>query len=178
MKIRIIGVGNVLMSDDGFGPYVARVLDALYELPPHVQIVDGGTPGLDLAPHLVDSDAVIFVDTVTADGNAGDLHEFRLTDILQHPPLARLAPHDAGVREALLTVAAAGMGPRDVLLVGVVPEWIATGVNLSAAVRAAIPTVIDLITAELARHGVCAALRPVPRQPDTWWERAAAHAVA
>lgn len=178
MNIRIIGIGNVLMSDDGFGPYVARTLDALYELPQHVHIVDGGTPGLDLAPHLIDADAVILVDTVTADGNAGDLHQFRLTDILKHPPMALLAPHDPGVREALLTVAAAGMGPKDVLLVGVVPEWVATGVELSAAVRSAIEPVIGLITTELARHGVRAARRPVPRQPDTWWERAGSHAVA
>jgi hydrogenase maturation protease len=178
MKIRIIGIGNVLMSDDGFGPYVARVLEALYELPEHVEIIDGSTPGLDLTPYLIDADALIFIDTVTAEGRAGDLHQFRLTDILKHQPMARLSLHDPGVKEALLTVAAAGMGPRDVLLVGVVPEWVATGVTLSGAVRSAVDAVIGLITTELARHGVRTVLRPVPRQPDTWWEPTTSHAVA
>jgi hydrogenase maturation protease len=178
MNIRIIGVGNVHMSDDGFGPYVARVLEALYELPEYVQIIDGSTPGLELAPHLVNADAVIFVDTVTSGGRSGELHEFRLTDLLQHPPLARLSPHDPGVAEALLTVAAAGMGPREALIVGVVPEWVATGVQLSAAVRAAIHPVIGLITTELSRLGVRLVPRAVPRPPETWWERAGPHAVA
>lgn len=178
MNIRIIGVGNVHMSDDGFGPYVARVLDALYDLTEQVQVVDGSTPGLELAPHLVTADAVIFVDTVTAEGRPGDLHEFRMTDLLQQPPLARLSPHDPGVAEALLTVGAAGMGPREVLVVGVVPEWVATGVHLSAAVRAAIQPVIGLITRELSRLGVHPVPRRVPRQPDTWWEAAGSHAVA
>ncbi len=171
MKIRVIGLGNVFMSDDGFGPYVARVLDALYELPKNVQVIDAGTPGLDLTPCLVDSDVLVMVDTVTAEGRAGDLHQFRLTDILQGAPMARLSPHDAGVREALLTVAAAGMGPRHVLLLGVVPEWIATGVDLSPALRAAVSPVISLIVAELERHGARPLTRRVPRQPDTWWER-------
>lgn len=178
MNIRIIGVGNVHMSDGGFGPYVARVLEALYELPAQVQIVDGGTPGLELAPHLVNAEAVIFVDTVSADGRPGDLHQFRLIDLLQHPPLARLNLHDPDLAEALLTVAAAGMGPREVLVVGVVPEWVATGVHLSAPVRAAIHPVIGLITSELTRLGVRFVPRAVPRHPDTWWEGTGAHAVA
>ena len=50
--IRVLGLGNVLMSDDGFGPYVARVLEAFYEFPDDVEVIDVGTPGLDLTPYL------------------------------------------------------------------------------------------------------------------------------
>ena len=50
--VRILGVGNVLMGDDGFGPYVARTLGARYELPEHVEVQDVGTPGLDFTPYL------------------------------------------------------------------------------------------------------------------------------
>jgi hydrogenase maturation protease len=178
MNIRVIGLGNVLMSDDGFGPYVVRVLDALYEFPQHVQVIDAGSPGLDLTPLLIDADVLVIVDAVTADGSPGDLHQFRLTDVLQGSPLARLSAYDPAVKETLLNVAAAGMGPKHVLLLGVVPEWIATGVHLSPAVRAAISPVIGLIVSELERHGVRPLPRRVPRQPDTWWERAAPSVVA
>lgn len=171
MRIRVIGLGNVFMSDDGFGPYVVRVLEALYEFPQHVQVIDAGTPGLDLTPCLIDADVLVLVDTVTADGCAGDLHQFRLTDVLQGSPMARLSPHDPGVKEALLNMAAAGMGPKHVLLLGVVPEWIATGVDLSPAVRGALSPVIGMIVSELERHGVRPVRRREARQPDTWWER-------
>jgi hydrogenase maturation protease len=171
MTIRIIGLGNVLMSDDGFGPYVARVLDAFYEFPEHVDVIDAGTPGLDLTPYLLDADAVVFIDTVSADGKPGDVREYRLADILAQPPQPRMSPHDPGIKEALLTVAAAGAGPREVLLVGVIPEWVATGVHLTRTVRASIATVVGVIGAELQRLGVRARLRPLPRDPDTWWER-------
>ena len=50
--IRVLGLGNVLMSDDGFGPFVVRVLEATYECPPGVDVVDVGTPGLDLTPNM------------------------------------------------------------------------------------------------------------------------------
>jgi hydrogenase maturation protease len=170
-NVRIIGLGNVLMSDDGFGPYVARVLDAFYDCPPEVEVIDAGTPGLDLTPYLLGADVVIFVDTVKAEGQPGDIHTFQLDDILRHAVQPRLSPHDPGVKEALLTVAAAGRGPRHVLMIGVIPEWIATGVDLSPSVRSAIAPVIGVALSELERFGHHLHLRALPRQPDTWWER-------
>jgi hydrogenase maturation protease len=171
MNVRVIGLGNVLMSDDGFGPYAVRVLEAFYELPDEVQVIDAGTPGLDLTPFLLDADVVILVDTVKAPGKPGDIHAFTLQDILKHAPEPRLSPHDPGVKEALLRVAAVGKGPVEVLLFGVVPEWVATGVRLSGSVRAAIAPVIGLAVTELERLGFRPRVRAIPRRPDTWWER-------
>jgi hydrogenase maturation protease len=178
MDIRILGLGNVLMSDDGFGPYVARVLDAFYELPDEVQAIDAGTPGLDLTPYLLGADEVIFIDTVKSEGAPGDIRTYTMQDILRHLPQPRLSPHDPGLKEALLTVAAHGGGPRDARLIGVIPEWVATGVQLSPCVRSAIAPVVGLIVMELERLGLRPRLRPVPRRPDTWWERAAPRAAS
>ena len=174
MNVRILGLGNVLMSDDGFGPYVVRVLEAFYEAPGNVQIIDAGTPGLDLTPYLLDADVVIIADTIESGGAPGSIHVFQLPDIVRHAPQPRLSPHDPGIKEALLTVAAAGAGPKEVLLIGVVPEWTATGVKLSRPVRSAIAPVLGLILTDLERMGIRLEMRPVPREPDTWWERDAA----
>jgi hydrogenase maturation protease len=173
MNIRVLGLGNVLMSDDAFGPYVARVLEAIYEVPAHVQVVDAGIPGLDVTPCLLDADVVVLVDTVETPGVPGDLHVIRLKDILGDASRPRLSPHDPGIRQALAALNAQGRGPREVLLISVVPEWVATGVSLSRAVRAAIAPAIGLIVTELERHGEAARVRAVPRHPDTWWERGA-----
>jgi hydrogenase maturation protease len=172
MTARIIGLGNVLMSDDGFGPYVARVLDAYYEFPAGVEVIDAGTPGLDLTPYLLDTDVVVFVDTVKADGPAGSVHQYDARDIVGTAIQPRLGPHDPGLKASLLTIAAAGRGPREVALIGVVPDWLAPGVFLSQSARAAVPVVVRRVIDELERRGASAHARSAPNQPDTWWERA------
>jgi hydrogenase maturation protease len=173
MNIRVLGLGNVLMSDDGFGPYVARVIDAFYDMPDNVQVIDAGRPGLDLAPYVLGADVVILIDTLTTAGTPGDIHTYELDDILAHSSEPLLSPHDPGIRAALLRVGRAGSGPSHVLLVGVVPEWEATGVHLSPALREAVAPAIGLVVAELEHHGAAPSLRAVPRTPDTWWERRA-----
>jgi hydrogenase maturation protease len=170
MTIRVLGLGNVLMSDDGFGPYVIRVLDAEYEFPENVEIVDVGTPGLDLTPFLLDADAVVFIDTVKSAGAPGDIRTYDRDQILRHPPQIRVSPHDPGVKEGLLTVAAAGAGPTSVTLIGVVPDWVATGVTLSPAVRAAIEPVIAHVAAALERLGAPIRRRQDPRPAEIWWQ--------
>lgn len=167
--IRVLGLGNVLMSDDGFGPFVVRVLEARYECPQGVEFVDAGTPGLDLTPYLFGTDAVIFIDTVSTRGTPGDLRVFDRDAILRVPPQARTGGHDPALKEALLTLEAAGAGPRAVTLVGVVPEWIATGVDLSDVVGAAVDPAIAIVCSELDRLGVTLARRQCPLVPDTWW---------
>jgi hydrogenase maturation protease len=166
---RVIGLGNVLMSDDGLGPFVARVLDATYECPPGVEFVDAGTPGLDLTPFLIDCDAVVFVDTVTSSGAPGEVRVYDRDAILRVPPQTRTGGHDPALKEALLTVAAAGTGPSSVTLIGVIPEWVATGVELSDPVRAAIQPVIAAVLFELERFGASVRPRRYPRNPETWW---------
>jgi hydrogenase maturation protease len=174
MKVRVLGIGNVLMSDDGFGPFVVRTLEASYECPPGVEFIDVGTPGLDLTPYLLGTDAVIFVDALTSRGKAGDIRIYDRDDILRHPPQPRTGGHDPAMKEALLTVAAAGRGPAQVALIGVVPEWIATGVVLSPQVQAAVGRAIVAVLATLESMGVRLAAKAKPQAPDVWWARPSA----
>ena len=170
MRVRVIGLGNVLMSDDAFGPYVVRLIDAFYVVPPEVQILDVGTPGLDLIPYVCGADVLIIVDTVSAGGAPGDLRVFRTADILADSGQPRLGPHDVGIKEALLTAAVAGTGPREVLLIGVVPHSVEMGVELSRAVRSSLAPVVAWIVTELTARGVGPQLRAAPRSPAIWWE--------
>lgn len=167
--IRVLGLGNVLMSDDGFGPFVLRVLEALYECPAGVEFIDAGTPGLDLTPYLLGADAVIIVDTVSARGGPGEIRVYDREAILKVPPQTRTGGHDPALKEALLTVAAAGGGPSRVTLVGVIPERVAIGVSLSPRVEAAAGVAIHAVVDELAAQGVCLERRPNPAPPHIWW---------
>jgi hydrogenase maturation protease len=169
-RIAVIGLGNVLMGDDAFGPHVACVLDAGWDCGERVTVLDLGTPGLDLTPFISDVDYLVIVDTVRSEGAPGELRCYRRDQILRHPPGPRLSPHDPGVKEALLFAEFAGAGPREVLLVGVIPASTAQGLSLSPAVRAAVAPALLAVFAELARLGVAPQRRPGARPPDLWWE--------
>jgi hydrogenase maturation protease len=171
--IRVLGLGNVLMGDDGFGPFVVEALAAAYELPPNVSVIDLGTPGLDLTPFLSDADVAIIVDTIRAEGSPGDLHLYRRKDLFKHGPPMRLGPHDPGLAQALLTLEFAGCAPREVLLVGVIPQTTAPGGRLTPTLRRAVPHAMRSIVAELESLGVSLARRPSVLPVKPWWERVA-----
>lgn len=169
MNVTVLGLGNVLMGDDGFGPLVVQLLDAGSALPPGVTLLEG-TPGSDLVPHLLGADALIVVDTVKSAGVPGELRRYDRTRILSAPLLPRINPHQPGLQETLLTLGMLDRGPAEVLLVGVVPERIETGTGVSPALRRAAPVALEMVLAELARLGRPALPRPVPATPDLWWE--------
>lgn len=177
-RISVIGLGNVLMGDDAFGPYVVRELQARYTFPGDVDVQDLGTPGIDLTAHLAGLGALILVDTVKSAGAPGELRTYRRDDILRHPPQPRLSPHDPSLKEALLMADFAGGGPAEVLLVGVIPESVATGVGLRTPVRGAVDGAVEAVVRELERLG--APPRPLPPgdRPDIWWEADEARTVA
>lgn len=166
----IVGLGNVLMADDAFGPYFVNWLEAHYELPEEIEVADLGTPGLDLYPHLVHRDVVIIADTVRSDGEPGDLRVYQRDEILQHSPQARVSPHDPGLKEALLSMEFAGHLPRQVLLVGVIPTSTDSTVGLSPPVQAALEAAGSAVAHELRSIGFELSRRDPPAAMDLWWE--------
>ena len=173
MRVGVYGLGNVLMGDDALGPYVVEVLRATYAFPPEVTLADLGTPSLDLVPYPSGLDAVVLLDTVRSSGAPGDVRAYRGEEILSHAPGPRLSPHDTGVKESLLLASVLGEGPREVLLLGVIPESTSTGVGLSRPVWHAVPVVVAAVVAELRRLGVAVEVRERLEVPRIWWEEPA-----
>jgi hydrogenase maturation protease len=169
-RAAVLGLGNVLMGDDAFGPYLVRVLDAEWTVTPAVSWQDLGTPGLDLAPYLADLDLVIIVDTVSAPRPPGEVRTYARADLLRHAPGPRLSPHDPGVKEAVLTAELAGIAPRELWIVGVVPGRVGMGTALSPAVQAALPGAMAQVRRLLEERGFAVRPRVVPRPRDIWWE--------
>ena len=169
-SIGVVGLGNVLMGDDAFGPWVVQVLLAEHVFAEGVAVNDLGTPGLDLVPWVTNLEALILVDTVRSEAPPGTIRLYRRDDILKHPPQTRLSPHDPGLKEALLTAEFAGQAPREVFLVGAVPEQTEMGVGLSPAVRDAVSPAADEVLRELERLGRPATRRDTPAKPQIWWE--------
>jgi hydrogenase maturation protease len=172
----ILGLGNVLMGDDGFGPYVVRRFDAEYEVGDEAEVLDIGTPGLDLTPWLADARNVIIIDTVRASAPPGTLKVYGKADIVRHAPASRVGPHDPGLKETLLALEFAGRAPESVTLIGVVPARVAMGTTLSDPVAATVPAALSAVADRLTRLGVPVRARenrkPVRSDCCPWWTEA------
>jgi hydrogenase maturation protease len=146
----VLGVGNVLLRDEGVGIHVVRRLEALGAdaLPPGTTIVDGGTLGLDLLPMLEDAAAVVMVDAVDLRAEPGAVDVLRGATL--HAALAgHISPHQVGVGDLLAAARLAGSLPDRVSLVAIQPGAIEVGLELTPAVEAALPAAVELTLAEL-----------------------------
>ena len=149
-RVAIFGIGNVLLGDDGVGPFVASYIARNFALPDDVIVEDLGTPSLDLPSYLVGHHKVIFVDAVAADAPPGTIRTYTREEIMAVEPGIRISPHEPSINDALIVLDFAGTGPRDVTLVGVVPETLEGGVALSDAVTAAVPKVAAVVWSAVA----------------------------
>ena len=167
--VAVVGLGNVLMGDDGFGPTVIALLAAGWEFPDEVELVDGGTPGLHLLAAVHGRDALVVIDAVGGSGAPGEVRVFRRDDLDALPLLPRVSPHDPALLEAVALGALTGQGPHEVLVVGVVPASLAMEATLSAPVRSACGIAVALVVDELVRLGVPPRTRATATAPEAWW---------
>lgn len=163
----VLGVGNVLLRDEGVGVHVARAVEALDPrlLPPGTEVVDGGTLGIDLLPVLGDADGVVLIDAVDLRSAPGTLHVLRGEE-LEGALAGRVAPHRVGVGDLLATARLAGALPGHVSLVAVQPGRIEVGLELTPAVGAAVPAAVELVRQELEAFAVDRGAGPRSRPPE------------
>ena len=168
-RVLIGGVGNVLLGDDGIGPYIVRLLESLYRFEDNVELTDLGTPALDLTHRIVGLHSLILVDSVASDDAAGTVVVYPKEVILQRTPAQRLDPHSPALSECLMAAEMLGAGPQNVLLVGVVGESYEPGGPLSEPVRHSVQRAIEAVLRELERLGFTYEKRLVPDEPRIWW---------
>lgn len=170
-EVLVLGMGNVLMEDDAFGPRVVRMLETAYDLPAGVSVLDVGAPGLSLTPYVRDVKVLIAVDTVEEAGPSGRIHRYTEEELLAEAPATRLGPHDPGLKDTLFTLKLDDRAPEEVVLLGVTTERTGSGLGLSAPVEKAVPWAVAAVLQELRRLGRPARPRPDPEEPEVWWEQ-------
>lgn len=174
-RIAVIGLGNVLMGDDGFGPYVAHLLDGWYEWPEDVQVVELGTQGLDLTPYVRGAEALVVVSSVHRGGPPGTLHRLEKVEILDRDlpnrePSLRNSPYEPGVRNLVLTLEFTGGAPDRVWVLGAQPESVELNGGLSDSLRPALAKAAAEVVAILATLDVKPRDRTPRRDAPPWWE--------
>jgi len=141
----------------------------MYDFEAGTEIIDLGTPALDLTHQIVGLKALILVDSVASDDPAGTLALYSKEEILRDTPAERLDPHSPALAECLMTAEMLGAMPQNVLLVGIAGKCHEPGHPLSAAVRQSVGPAIDAVLEELQRLGFKYQKKVSPDEPGIWW---------
>lgn len=152
IALLVLGLGNPLWGDDGLGIAAVEMLRERGRHGEGVRIVDGGTLGLKLLPLMQQSDQVLIVDAIRADGAAGSLVRVE-GDAVAPAVRERLSVHQIGVADLLEAGALTDSIPRDIVLVGLVPGRIEFGLERSAAVEQRMEDLVHAVAEEIRALG-------------------------
>ena len=145
-KVVIIGIGNLILRDEGVGVHAVRELEGR-ELPPGIEVIDGGTATMELLPVFQEAERIIVIDALKGEGKPGTI--YRLTpDDLMGETERPLSLHQVGLLEVLGMARQLG-GEPDVVIIGIEPKEISWGMELTPEVEAKLPRVIEAVFEEL-----------------------------
>jgi hydrogenase maturation protease len=151
-RVVVLGVGNLLMADEGAGVRCVQALERDGRLPADVVLIDGGTSTHELLEDLEGLDLLVIVDAIAGGAAPGQIVRLEGPRI----PAAfsnKLSPHQHGINDLLASLALLGRAPKRVVLLGIVPAIIAVGDSLSPAIEAALAELGARVAAEVARAG-------------------------
>jgi hydrogenase maturation protease len=140
--ILVLGVGNVLLEDDGVGPALLGLLSSLHGADERVEFVDGGTQGLALLGYLSGRHTVLILDAVALGAAPGSVHVRHDFEVLSLKSRQASSAHEGNAGELLRVAALLGDLPDHMILVGVEPKTIRTGFGLSSDVQASLPVAL------------------------------------
>jgi hydrogenase maturation protease len=153
IKISLIGLGNLLLRDEGVGVHAVEALKKKYDFPEEVRLLDGGTLGLDLLHMIEGMDRVLFVDAVDLKEKAGTITVIEgegLPSLLE----PKLSLHHVGLADLLLASSFLGTRPAEIALVGIQPETLEIGLELSPTIQERFDKLLETVLEKLREWGL------------------------
>ncbi len=174
-RILVIGMGNVLMQDEGVGVRAVEELEQHYRIPEGVELVDGGTTGMELFEPMRGASSLIIADAVNTGAPYGTLVRIANEEI---PAFfqTKLSNHQLGVSDLLALLALKGETPDQVTIVGMVPHSLENRLGLTPEAEAGLEGMVRMLVEELASLGV--KLEPRNTRGNGHWKREAEFEVA
>jgi len=146
-KNLILGVGNLLLTDEGIGIHAVRKLREMNGLPEDLEIVDGGTAGLDLLYYLEGVDRLVIVDAVETGGPPGTIVRLAGDKIPAYMAL-KISPHEITLPDFLAAAKLRDLYPKEVIVWGMQPQSLDVGVELSPALAQMLDSLVDHVVGE------------------------------
>ncbi|MDO8568969.1 MAG: HyaD/HybD family hydrogenase maturation endopeptidase [Dehalococcoidales bacterium] len=144
-RIAVIGVGNLLLKDEGIGIHVAQALEKM-DLPAGVRIIDGGTSP-DVLAYTGATEKLIIVDAARGGGAPGEVYRLSPADLASDS--SSFSVHELGVEQSLKMMSLAGEKPKEVIIIAVEPKEIGWGTELSAELKLKLPQVVGIVLKEI-----------------------------
>jgi len=154
LKTGILGVGNLLLGDEGFGVHVINRLQESYRFPASVELLDGGTAGIMLSPFIEDKDILFVIDVVSLDADPGSIHLFGHEDVCTGNIQTRMSPHQVGLLEIIDLCRLREKAPQRIEMITVVPADLSTRIGLSRPLVRAVDRVIALLLGRLEKMDI------------------------
>jgi hydrogenase maturation protease len=148
----VLGVGSPLMGDDGLGVEVVETLSRRWADTPELQFLDGGVWGMRILPHIESAKRLLIVDVIRAGRVPGALVRLERDEIPRHVR-AKLSPHQIDLSEVLALAELRDTFPAEAVALGIEPVRVEMYEELSPAVRATVPQLIEAIERQLAEWG-------------------------
>ncbi len=147
----VLGVGNILVQDEGIGVRALEWFQVHYACP-DIEMIDGGTMGLDLLHYLTGKDHLLILDAIQADKSPGEITILTGDDVPAFLGM-KISPHQIGVQDLLATAQLMGYTPPQVVILGVQPKNLSVGLDMSPAVAAQVEHLGQLAAKQLRQWG-------------------------
>jgi hydrogenase maturation protease len=153
VKTLVVGTGNLLLSDDGLGIHAIRRLQEVAQLPEEVQILDGGTLGLDLLHYLEGVSHLLIVDALETGQPSGAITRLSGEEVPAYFAL-KMSPHEIGLPDMLFAAKLRDLYPPEVVIWGAQPGTVEVGLDLSPPVADQVDVLVSNVLGELRRWGI------------------------
>ena len=163
--VTVLGIGNVILRDEGFGVRVAEYLSSHYTFPEGVQVIDGGTLGIELTQYVTGTKKLLVIDTVEDGAAPGTMFRFENEEINVRFQ-KKISSHDLGIQDLLAFLEVTGKKIEDVVILGVQPADLEAGVGLSPTLRTLVAPMAERAVKELSRWGVGPEPKAAPEAVD------------
>jgi len=151
-NITVLGIGNILLSDEGLGVRAVEILRREFLIPPEVSLIDGGTLGLDLLFPIEDAEKLLVIDAVLGGKPPGSFHRLQGEEVFIHLR-GRLSAHEIGFQEVLALLKLRGRSPSEIVVLGLEPADLRVGTELSPVLKKRIPLLIEECVKQLRVWG-------------------------
>ena len=157
-RVALIGLGNILLKDDGVGVRIAMAIRERFVFFPSVDFIDGGNLGLDLLPFWEDYGKILILDAVDFGREPGYIEEIENDAIpaVLHP---KLSAHHVGLSDVMFAAKFLVIGPEEVFLIGIQPESVEVGLEMTERIQSKASELTDRVIRKLETWGINCALR-------------------
>lgn len=162
-EITVLGIGNAVLQDEGFGVRAVEALDKTYDFPDNVQLLDGGTLGMELLRFVTGTKKLLVIDSINGGEAPGTIFCFRNSEVLAHFQ-DKLSVHEVGIQDVLALLEVTGKPIPEVTVLGAQPFAVEAGVSLTEEMAGLLPDITQRALGQLADWGVSYQKKAVPKE--------------